>query len=70
MVPFNMFCATKYNCHVNLELCASSVKYIYKCAHPKHVWFYADAPAVWPSPLHTSRQHCTSFHGAISNIEC
>lgn len=38
VVPYNPFLSLKYNCHINVEVCASikSVKYLYKYAYKGH----------------------------------
>jgi hypothetical protein len=38
VVPYNLFLATKYNCHINIEICSSltAAKYLYKYVYKGH----------------------------------
>ena len=65
VVPFNPYCATKYNCHMSVEICASinSVKYVCKCApHTAILCSCSSGIASTSASVTATCLHCPTLH--------
>ena len=74
VVPINMFCATKYLCHMNVELCASinsscqvhsQVRSLTAVLCSRYGCMALTSASVTATCL-----HCPTLHVTASNIKC